>query len=396
MPHRAAPRRPAAPKPGARGRWHALRARVLAISAPSEPASARMTADDARAFDASLDHNLAQLLPVIGPAFSAVLILFGAWDYWIDAHHAGATVRIRVILALAGMPAYLPLLARWGVSGRCAHLYATHAGAMVIAATLLDGGLLLALPVIAASMFPLALVEPRLWRCLAAMLPHSLLFIAAAIWKLPALQFWNAMLLYLLSLLLASVVAVALGRLRRSAFMAEKALLYALQHDSLSGALSRKHLFETAEHDLQLARRHARPLAVALLDIDHFKSINDRHGHAVGDKAIRALVSTCQSALRASDYIGRVGGEEFVCVMPETDASDALACAQRVREQVAAMRLALPEGTLQFTVSIGLCMLDQAHQDLATLLQAADGAMYSAKAAGRNRVAFAADQTPRP
>jgi diguanylate cyclase (GGDEF)-like protein len=197
------------------------------------------------------------------------------------------------------------------------------------------------------------------------------------------------MLLYALSLALAAAVAAAVGRLRRSAFLAEQTLLDAYHHDSLTGALSRGYLAELAQHDLALAHRHGRPLAVALLDIDYFKRINDRHGHAAGDAALRALVQACRKAMRSSDYIGRVGGEEFVCVMPETGIPEALACAERIRERVAALSLPTPAGAIRFTVSLGVCGLDAYHPDWAALLRDADAAMYQAKSGGRNRVVLA-------
>lgn len=349
--------------------------------------------EDERAFGASVDHALERLLPVVGPVFGAAVVLFGAWDYWIDAANAGATFRVRVALVLAGALGYLPGRLGWTVTRRCVHVYATHAGAMVLAAAMLAGGLVLALPGIAASLFPLALVEPRVRRCLAAMLLPALLLAALAAWTLPQKIFFNSMLLYALSFALAALVAMAQGRLRREAFMAEKNLLHAFHHDSLSGAYSRSYLAEMAERDLALARRHARPLAVAMLDIDYFKRVNDRHGHATGDAAIRALVATCRQAMRRSDYIGRVGGEEFVCVMPETDTAEALACAERIRVLVAALSLPVPGGAAHFTVSLGVCLLDQQHPDWETLLRGADAAMYAAKSGGRNQVVLAAPRT---
>ena len=350
----------------------------------------QLAPEDEAAFGAGVERAIGQLLPVFGPAFGIFVVLFGAWDAWIDAAHAYTTIKLRAALVLAGALGYTRNRLGWSASKRLALVYATHVGAMTIAAALLDGGLVLALPGIAAAMFPLALIEPRLRRCLGAMLAPTLLLAALAAWSLAPKVALNSLFLYALSLLLGVAVALTQGRLRRQAFVAEQALLYACRHDSLSGALSRAYLTETAMRDLALARRHGRPLAVAMLDIDHFKIINDRHGHDVGDAAIRALAATCGHALRGSDYLGRIGGEEFVCVMPETDAVEALACAERIRALVEALRVPAEGGPVRFTVSLGVGVLGAGHADWDALLHDADQALYRAKSGGRNRVVLAA------
>jgi diguanylate cyclase (GGDEF)-like protein len=199
----------------------------------------------------------------------------------------------------------------------------------------------------------------------------------------------EAILLYALSLPLALAVALANLQLQQRVFLAEQAVLRTVRHDSLSGALARGYLTELAIHDVALARRHGRLLAVAMLDIDWFKRVNDTYGHASGDLALCALVGACKASLRATDYIGRVGGEEFVCVMPDTGADDAVACAERIRKSIAALCLNTESGPLRFTVSIGVAVLDAAHLDWPALLRAADRALYEAKAAGRNRSVLA-------
>ena len=352
----------------------------------------RLAPGDEAAFGKEVERGIEQLLPVFGPAFGIFVVLFGAWDAWIDAAHAGTTLKLRAALVLAGALGYARNRLGWSVSARLAFVYATHVGAMTIAAALLDGGLMLALPGIAAAMFPLALIEPRLQRCMLVMLAPTLLLAALAAWSLPPKFVLNSPLLYALSLLLGATVALTQGRLRRAAFLAEQSLRYAFRHDSLSGALSRSYLTETAMRDLALARRHGHPLAVAMLDIDHFKAINDRYGHDVGDAAIRALGATCGRALRGSDYLGRVGGEEFVCVMPETDAAEALACAERIRALVEAMRVPAEGGPVHFTVSLGVSVLDAGHADWDALLRDADQALYRAKSGGRNRMVLAERQ----
>lgn len=346
------------------------------------------------AFEAAVDANMAQLLPVLGPVCAVFVVLFGAWDVWIDPARADLTLRIRAAMVLAGAPAWSAGRLRWSAPWRCAWLYATHAGAMVVCAALLTRGLVLALPGLTGTMFMLALVEPRLPRFLAAATVPALALVLLGIRDLPPALLLNTLLLYGVSLALAACVAAANLGLRRQAFLAEQKVLYAFRHDSLSGALSRAYLTELALHDVALATRHGRSLAVAMLDIDYFKRVNDTHGHAVGDHALSALVATCRHSLRTSDYIGRVGGEEFVCVMPETSPDAAMACAERIRKDVAALRLPTGDGPLRFTVSIGVAALDAAHPQWDGLLRAADAALYTAKAGGRNRTVLAQPAAP--
>ena len=340
-------------------------------------------------FDAQVDAGLARLLPVLGPLFGTFVVLFAAWDAWIDPARAALTVRVRVALVLFGALAYAQGRLRWTPAWRCAWLYATHAGAIVVSASLLGGGLVLALPGLTGALFLLALVEPRPRRFLLAAMGPALLLVLLGAPNLAPPLFLNTLLLYALSWQLALGVALAGLHLRRRAFLAEQAILDAVRHDNLTGALSRGYLSELAQHDLLLARRHGRPLAVAMLDIDHFKRVNDRWGHAVGDQALRAMVQACKQSLRASDYIGRIGGEEFVCVMPETGVSDALACTERIRTAVAALCLPVAAGSLRFTVSAGVAVLAPGHAGWPELLRAADGALYAAKEGGRNRTMLA-------
>jgi diguanylate cyclase (GGDEF)-like protein len=125
-------------------------------------------------------------------------------------------------------------------------------------------------------------------------------------------------------------------------------------------------------------RRLARPLRT------------DVHGHATGDRVLCAMASACRRCMRASDYLGRIGGEEFVCVMPEASAADALACAERMRREVAALPVPAEGGQPRITVSLGVAVLDDAHDRWETLLRAADAALYRAKATGRDRIVLAA------
>ena len=157
--------------------------------------------------------------------------------------------------------------------------------------------------------------------------------------------------------------------------------------DALTGLWNRRHLEHLLHKEVQRAVRMNSPLCVALADIDHFKSINDRFGHAAGDAALKQVAETLLAALRAGDELGRWGGEEFVFLLPATDLPNARLCAERMREAVAARRLAKPEH-LALSVSIGVAAL-QPGESASALLVRADRAMYRAKEEGRDRVCAA-------
>jgi diguanylate cyclase (GGDEF)-like protein len=135
------------------------------------------------------------------------------------------------------------------------------------------------------------------------------------------------------------------------------------------------------------ARRHGRPLVALMLDIDHFKRINDSYGHPVGDVAIRALADVCTQEIRHEDVLGRLGGEEFAIVLTETDLDGALLVAERLRRAIADIRIPTEQGVVAFTTSIGVAERLDTDATIDSMLSRADMALYSAKRSGRNRVA---------
>jgi len=151
-------------------------------------------------------------------------------------------------------------------------------------------------------------------------------------------------------------------------------------HDSLTGALTRRALFSSGAAELARARRQGRPLSVLMLDLDHFKQINDQHGHLVGDRVLVDFVARAHAVLRRPAVLGRYGGEEFVALLPDTDTAQALAVAERIRASCADDPL-LPS----CAVSIGVACA-QPQDSLDTLINRADAGLYDAKAQGRNRV----------
>lgn len=159
-------------------------------------------------------------------------------------------------------------------------------------------------------------------------------------------------------------------------------------HDELTGIYNRRHIVELLERQRQLFNRHGTPCSLALFDIDHFKQVNDRHGHAAGDEVLVAFVQRIQSLLRLEDAFGRYGGEEFLLVLPETHAAKAQLLAERIRQEVAASPLVILPQSLQVTLSCGIAEL-RGDEDVDVWLNRADAALYRAKAAGRDRVLLA-------
>ncbi len=162
-------------------------------------------------------------------------------------------------------------------------------------------------------------------------------------------------------------------------------LLRSAATDGLTGALTRRAFREEADKLISLAIRHGHDLSCIVLDVDHFKRVNDTYGHPVGDEVLRAVAAACQSNLRTSDLFGRLGGEEFAVMLPHVDAKGALAAAEKLRAAIAAETIHGDFGALAVTASFGISALAANIRDSGTLLAQADAAMYFAKAGGRNR-----------
>jgi diguanylate cyclase (GGDEF)-like protein len=158
--------------------------------------------------------------------------------------------------------------------------------------------------------------------------------------------------------------------------------------DPLTGVSNRATVLHYLEKHFELARRHRRPLSVILADLDHFKRINDQHGHPAGDAVLQAFGIQLLGRLRGSDHVGRIGGEEFLVVLPETVAREAIGVADDLRLGMEEDPVALPgtANVVRATCSLGVAELRESDSDAGSLLARVDVALYRAKAAGRNRV----------
>lgn len=158
--------------------------------------------------------------------------------------------------------------------------------------------------------------------------------------------------------------------------------------DGLTGLANRRHFLERANESLSQAKRHGRQLSVLALDLDHFKSINDRHGHSGGDDALRFFAGVLSAQLREEDISGRIGGEEFGVILPDASPQTGMAVAERIRKAIegAPATARATTTTIPLTVSIGVASFPRSGETLEQLLHQADTLLYSAKNAGRNRV----------
>lgn len=154
--------------------------------------------------------------------------------------------------------------------------------------------------------------------------------------------------------------------------------------DGLLGIYNRRYLDAQLHSEAERAQRYGRPLAVIVWDVDHFKKINDTHGHATGDLVLQRLVERASAELRPSDWMARYGGEEFVIVLPETDATGALGTAERIRALLAAAPVSMPSGDIAVTASFGVAATPASSG--AEVIARADAALYRCKREGRNKV----------
>lgn len=165
--------------------------------------------------------------------------------------------------------------------------------------------------------------------------------------------------------------------------------------DALTGLANRRHLLEVGEKELQRRVRSHEPLALLMLDIDHFKHVNDTWGHPAGDEVIRSVAQACNAVVRITDTVGRLGGEEFAVLLPMTNVTAAVEIAERLRQRIAAGQVVWQGQQISFQVSIGVAAATDEQDTIAALIARADAALYLAKQAGRNRVVLASTTSQR-
>ena len=167
----------------------------------------------------------------------------------------------------------------------------------------------------------------------------------------------------------------------------EASLMKLSREDPLTGLYNRRTILDLLEEEINRVLRYRHPLSVLMMDIDHFKQINDQWGHPTGDEVLKAFAAKCQSVMRENDKMGRFGGEEFVMVLPETGKADASLVAERIREMTSEMNIRAKRGATEIpvTVSVGVTTASDG-DDVEAVIARADDAMYQAKSQGRNCV----------
>jgi len=163
--------------------------------------------------------------------------------------------------------------------------------------------------------------------------------------------------------------------------------------DGLTGLYNRRHFELLARAEWVRFQRYFRPLSVLIIDVDHFKTVNDRFGHDEGDKVLKLIAIVCGTAKRESDAVARIGGEEFALLLPETNEEAALMIAERLLAQVRECLYPIGNENIGLTVSIGVASATPSMSGIETLIKRADDALYEAKRSGRDRVAIASAST---
>ncbi len=206
------------------------------------------------------------------------------------------------------------------------------------------------------------------------------LIATATLWSWPG-DDWRSLAPAAAAIAVVSITAIGLKLLSKREYL----LLMQAYIDPLSGVLNRRSFLELSGKEESRSRRRNYELGVLMVDIDHFKQINDTYGHPSGDAVIRALADLCARTLRPSDMVARYGGEEFIISLPETGLDPAILVAERLRTAVANASVPTETGLVRFTVSVGVALCTRA-SSLAEAMRRADEALYLAKRLGRNRV----------
>jgi diguanylate cyclase (GGDEF)-like protein len=209
--------------------------------------------------------------------------------------------------------------------------------------------------------------------------------------ELQRLQRMQNSLLVVVFLTLAMEAAIIFQPMVRRIMRYTGELLHLASTDSLTGLLNRRTFVERAFEKARAARRDGRPSCLLVMDADGFKRINDTHGHAIGDDVLKAMSERLSSRIRKEDVLGRIGGEEFALLLPDTRVEAARQLAERLRSAIEELEILTPDGPIRFTMSVGVSAIRFDEGDLTAALARADRALYEAKASGRNRVEVSQD-----
>lgn len=192
--------------------------------------------------------------------------------------------------------------------------------------------------------------------------------------------------------ILAPIISYGFIYLTQQLNVTEQKMRVLATTDGLTGTLNRRYFFERGQNEIERAQRYGHAMSMLILDIDHFKQVNDRFGHQAGDFVLTQLAELADQSIRSTDLLGRYGGEEFIMILPEAGLGNARAVAERLRKKVEDHKFVFDQETIRITISIGVSSLDNPDMAFDDLISRADRSLYAAKDAGRNQVAdFPAD-----
>lgn len=288
---------------------------------------------------------------------------------WAQGHLLLSGLLALFCLNLLAVILFLRLKGRYLFKGR---FFALFAVICAVYSTLINGhiGLFWAYPAIAAMFFLLSLSEAVLINTV-----FVTLLAAVAFHRFPAPEFWRITSSLSLTGIFVAVFAWLVGRMQSE-------LTALATTDPLTGCLNRSQMAELLNNQIQLRERYERVSSLILLDLDHFKNVNDRWGHAAGDGVLREVCTRLRRRLRDTDYLFRIGGEEFMIILPETRQNEAEELARQLLSTVSSAPM---RNDIQITASAGITEVIKG-ETWSTWLNRADQALYEAKAAGRNRV----------
>jgi diguanylate cyclase (GGDEF)-like protein len=324
-------------------------------------------------------------------SIAIIMLGFGLWDLFVDPAHARSALMIRaagavlvigtgIFQKLPGKASWMPLLAKVRLTIAIA--------ASVFAATMLDRGYGFGV----AGLVVIILTGPYIALDTRDLLKTNLVVLIAlvAVMSFVSLTPFDKIgtaVFVLLAIAVSSLLGRVLEASNRRAFALELDLHRDARTDALTGLDNRRAMQERGRIELKRAKRSGQPVSIILCDLDHFKNINDKYGHEAGDTALTDAGAVLRGALRESDALGRWGGEEFIAILPGTNAAGARAVAERMRAAIVATKLAgVSEG---ITISLGVAtseQLDDPAMEYDLLMREADQRLYRAKLEGRNRV----------
>lgn len=333
----------------------------------------------------------------------AVLVMaFSWWDWYVDPRGWRNAFVIRgvgsIIILATGLTQLLAKRIDWAPLISKVR-YTAGVVAVAGALAVLDRGFLVGIAGLVAVMLsaPYIAIDRRdvLVMNIAPMALTAAIMAAA---RLDRFAVVNSVIFMVLAVLVSLLLARVFESSNRRGFALEQELKREARTDALTGLPNRRSLEEAASMEVKRSARTGSPFAVVICDIDRFKSINDRFGHDAGDRVIKTVAENLRRVMRETDALGRWGGEEFLALLPDTDAAEAAVLAERMRKEVGDAWMPIPEAEF-VTISLGVASLQATPEDPGQwerVVRDADHAMYRAKAAGRNRaeVAQAAPTSP--